>query len=299
MKLAPVLVVTVMLAWASGAAALENESIGPASVWPAFKFAYQQKSPAALAALLSGDYRYHSAAFKVAKFAEGFSRENELRAIQGMMLGVKQANGHVMPPADTLWFDHSAVRVAADPEHADSTQHYRTLQVDSLSFHVRAAGDRRFDTPSGLHVFHLVRGDAAVLAEGQTADANRWYIRRWLDNTDEASRELASIQGECGEKFDASGAGAPKPRLLGIRALTNPACARLEVMLDLPGTEPVQVQVLDVTGRVRNTRKLDVPRAGEMRIDAGEGAGLTPGVYWVRVAQGTRKPSTRMVVVAR
>lgn len=59
------------------------------------------------------------------------------------------------------------------------------------------------------------------------------------------------------------------------------------------------MQVLDVTGRVRNTREIAVARAGEHKIDAGEGASLTPGVYWVRVRQGDRKPSTRMVVVAK
>jgi hypothetical protein len=42
-----------------------------------------------------------------------------------------------------------------------------------------------------------------------------------------------------------------------------------------------------------------VKAAGNVKVDAGAGAHLIPGVYWVRLGQAKRKPSTRMVVVGR
>ena len=34
---------------------------------------------------------------------------------------------------------------------------------------------------TSTRVFHLVRGDVAVLRPGQEKSASRWYIRRWED----------------------------------------------------------------------------------------------------------------------
>jgi hypothetical protein len=48
-----------------------------------------------------------------------------------------------------------------------------------------------------------------------------------------------------------------------------------------------------------NRRDIEIAAAGTMTIEAGRGARLNPGVYWVRVGQGLRTPVTRMVVVAR
>lgn len=219
--------------------------------------------------------------------------------MRGLLEGVKHENGFVMAPAESVDFKYGDVRRIDDPEHPDSTAHYQVPCVTGLAMHVKMATGRLIDTPPGLHVIHAVRGDAAQLAEGQNPDPERWYIRRWLENLGAVTDALASLDGKCGEEFAKGESPSPTARPLRIRALTNPACARLEVMLDLPGTEPVDVRVLDVTGRVRNSRTFAVSAPGELKVDAGEGAGLTPGVYWVRVGQAKRRPTTRMVVVAR
>jgi hypothetical protein len=88
------------------------------------------------------------------------------------------------------------------------------------------------------------------------------------------------------------------PTVLAVRALANPACAKLEVTCDLPGREPARVEVYDVSGRRVNQREVAVAAAGTVTIEAGHGANIYPGVYWVRVGQGVRPPATRMVVVA-
>src|SRR5262249_51787915 len=96
----------------------------------------------------------------------------------------------------------------------------------------------------------------------------------------------------------ATAGGPAVPVMLAVRPLTNPACAKLDVRCDLPGLEPARVEVYDVSGRRVNQREVAVASAGTMTIEAGHGAKLYPGIYWVRVAQGLRRPATRMVVVA-
>jgi hypothetical protein len=46
-------------------------------------------------------------------------------------------------------------------------------------------------------------------------------------------------------------------------------------------------------------RQVRVAGAGVVTVDAGQGAKILPGVYWVRLSQARRHPSTQMVVVAR
>src|SRR5262249_2070286 len=129
-------------------------------------------------------------------------------------------------------------------------------------------------------------------------DPERWYIRRWLEDVSGLRQALGSQKGDCGEAVGAGGE-AVTPTALGIRPLTNPACAALHVGCDLPGAEPAQVEVFDVSGRLVNSKRLAVQTAGRVELDAGAGARLLPGVYWVRLRQAALRPSTRMVVVAR
>lgn len=288
--------VTALLA-AGAAVAAEKKAAGPESVLPVLKQAYEQKSIEAMSGLLTADYQFHTSDVRLSDFVNGRGRAFELGALRGLFNGVKHQDGRVSPPADSLSLSYDDALASPDPEHADSTAHYQVLAVNGFVMHIRLNDEQILETSPGLHVFHVVRGDAAVLADGQSADAGRWYVRRWLENLDAVASALSGVDGDCGEQAAASG---PTPATrIGIRALTNPACARLEVMLDLPGTEPATVQVLDVTGRLRNTRTVAVAAPGALKVDAGEGAKLAPGVYWVRVSQAKRQPTTRMVVVAR
>ena len=174
-------------------------------------------------------------------------------------------------------------------------------------FGIRLANGVHLLNGASLHVFHVVRGDAAVLAPGQTPDPDRWYIRRWLEDVSGLRRALRERRGDCGEREAVAEPGAAAglagdarvPATLGIRALTNPACSALRVSCDLPGSEPARLEVYDVSGRLVNTRRVAVKAAGNFTVDAGAGVHLLPGVYWVRLGQAARRPSTRMVVVAR
>jgi hypothetical protein len=221
-----------------------------------------------------------------------------------MLRGVIRGGDTLQAPADSVGMIVDGIAENVDPEHPDSTQHYRVLAVKRFELGLRMGGTR-FVISSALQVFHVVRGDVAQLAPGQPADSLRWYIRRWLEDVTGVNAELAQREGGCGEEpapvrgpSSAAAGGPAAPTVLAVRPLANPACSKLEVRCDLPGLEPARVEVYDVSGRRVNQRQVPVAAAGTVTIEAGHGAKIYPGVYWVRVGQGMRPPATRMVVVA-
>ena len=96
--------------------------------------------------------------------------------------------------------------------------------------------------------------------------------------------------------------GTSIPRVLALRALTNPFRGRLELMLALPQAADVRIEILDVAGRI--VRKLPVARmvAGEHRIGwdgkGGDGRAVSPGAYWAAVWVNDRR-LVRHVVALR
>src|SRR5262245_18509392 len=220
----------------------------------------------------------------------GASRDDEARVIRGMLHGVIRDGDTLMAPADSVGMVIDGITEGVDPEHPDSTQHYRVLSVRRFLFGARTTRGQRFETATGLNVFHVVRGDAAQLADGQAPDSLRWFIRRWLEDMAAVNAELANREGGCGEAPApipgprSAGASTPAvPTMLAMRALTNPACARLEIRCDLPGREPARLEVYDVGGRRVNQRDIPVEAAGTFTFGAGPGAKLNPGVHWVRL----------------
>jgi hypothetical protein len=283
---------------------------GPSAGLEKLAQAYRNLSVAGIDAMLTRDYRFHAIganAENLLRFTDGYTRENELESVRGMLEGVTRDGRVIMPKADSVGMSFDGILPGVDPEHPDSTQHYQVLTVTRAQFGIRLANGRHLTNQPCRHVFHVVRGDVALLAPGQPADPDRWYIRRWLEDVSGLRTALNEKRGDCGERDPGTGpavaSGRPPgpglPRTLGIRALTNPACSALRVSCDLPGSEPARVEVYDVSGRLVNTRQLEVKAAGNLIVDAGAGAHLIPGVYWVRLGQAKRHPSTRMVVVAR
>ncbi|MEQ1832498.1 MAG: T9SS type A sorting domain-containing protein [Candidatus Eisenbacteria bacterium] len=276
---------------------------GPSRTLDALAQGYRERSPEQIAALLSADYVFHSIEEgDVRSLFDGHNRADELSAVRGLLQGVKRGEDIVMPAAERVEARIDGVSEQPDPEHPDSTQHYRLVTVRRFELSVYQRGGQRFEisAPGETHVFQMVRGDAAQLAPGQTADPERWYIRGWLDDLSAVNAALSAQKGICGGEGAPPAAGSTAaPAALGIHALANPACAALQVQCDLPSTERARVQVYDASGRLVNERNFEVARASTMTIDAGAGANLTPGVYWVRVAQAKQASKARMVVVAK
>lgn len=301
-----------------------SESGGPASAIHALARAYESRSVEGMAGLFTADYRFHFSAKErtdLEAWFDGFTREHELQSASGLFNGVVRDGQIVMPGAESITATLDGLEESPDPEHPDSTAHYRIVAVHRFRLAIVLAGPGRWAGPSerdtialnpSLHVFHLVRGDAAVRADGQPADAGRWYMRRWLEDVDGLTLGLAANRGECGEPAPRPGApgrsegavaataGAPgAPVHLAIHPLGNPACPTIELTCDLPGSEPALLEVFDVTGRRMNQRDVPVARPGTVKVEGGAGARIVPGVYWVRLSQGSRRPTTKMVVVAR
>lgn len=279
---------------------------GPSSALERLADAYRSRSVAGIDAVLTGDYIFHGMTDSLGKFTIGSTRSEEMSVVRGMLQGVTRNGRVIMPRADSVGMSIDGISAGVDPEHPDSTQQFQVLTVTRAQMGIRLANGKHFMLRPSLHVFHVVRGDAAVLAPGQKPDPDRWYIRRWLEDVTSLRAALNAQHGDCGEPEptpDASTGAAPAgslavPVALGVHALTNPACSALRISCDLPGSEPAHVDVYDVSGRLVNTRALEVKAAGNVTVDAGAGAHLLPGVYWVRLGQAARRPSTRMVVVA-
>ena len=281
---------------------------GPSSALEDLADAYRHLSVSGIDRVLTDDYRFHAADENrpLFGFTEGSARVDEMRLVRNLLEGVKHEGQVAMGRADSVGMLFDGISQGVDPEHADSTQQYRVLTVTRAQWGIRMTNGVRWWNAPTLHVFHVVRGDAALLAAGQIADPDRWYIRRWLEDVSGLRTALNEKKGGCGEApaatptvATAGGVGSALPSTLGIHALTNPACSALRVSCDLPGSEPAKVEVYDVSGRLVNTRQVAVKTAGNVTVDAGAGAHLLPGVYWVRLGQAARKPSTRMVVVGR
>jgi hypothetical protein len=273
--------------------------VGPQATLEAVAQGYRGRSTSAVVANYTADYRFHTYGDSLVGFLAGYDREHEAGSLNNIFQGTIRDGVVVRPPADSVGLTLDGFDEGADPEHPDSTQHYRVVVVGRFELGMRF-GDERWWTNSRKHVFHMVRGDIAQLVTGQPADPERWYVRRWLEDVTGVLEELKKQHADCGEPeapVRGHGTASGGMAALAIRPLTNPACAALAVTCDLPGAEPARVEVYDVSGRLVNKRDVKVAQAGRVTIEAGAGAKLLPGVYWVRLGQASRTPSTRMVVV--
>jgi hypothetical protein len=303
-----------LLASASTAAANPSTSVppvnqpvsGPESAIDALVKGYRRLSADQVIATYTADYRFHSIGDSLALFPFGIGRDADAASVRSLLGGVIKDGDTLSAPADSVGMVVDGIREGIDPEHPDSSQCYSVLTAGRFTFGFRTTQGVRIDASSSVHVFHVVRGDVAQLVRGQVADDRHWYIRRWLENVAGVRDALGERQGDCGDPpppapgpRSATAASFGTPARLAIRPLANPACPSLAVTCDLPGVEAARLEVYDVSGRRLN--KFDVPISGPgtITVEAGRGVRLRPGVYWVRLGQSTRLPTTRMVVVAR
>jgi len=281
---------------------------GPQTAIQRYVDAWRDRSPDAIAAVLTADYTAHlydKELHDLSSFLSGTGRDIEIQVQRNMLTGVVKDGHTFMAPFDTVTMYADGFSENPDPEHPDSIGCYRVVLVRRLDGHFARKDGTRFELKGAFNIFHVVRGDAAVVADGQPPDSSRWYIRRYIEDVRSVDHDLAARQGRCGDdpkpetSPDIVTAGLAHPGALAIRALTNPACATLEVRCELPTADSAQVEVYDVTGRLVNHREVAVKAPGVMTIAAGEGVRLLPGAYWVRLQQASERPTTRMVVVAR
>jgi hypothetical protein len=122
-------------------------------------------------------------------------------------------------------------------------------------------------------------GDRMIVSEGYNGNA---LITHWALTW--------------GEPVTAVPGGDPKPSL-SLRARSNPALGPIEVEFTLAGTADAYVELMDVSGRVLESRRLAQTDATRGRAALSPRSPLRPGVYFVRLEQGARRASTRVAVL--
>ncbi len=267
---------------------------GTAAAMQALEHAYQDRNPDALDALYSADYEYLvKPSGSDATTFPTFTRDDELLAARNLFRGVQRDGRTAMPPAQSIDVTMTGLSENADPEHPDSAAFYRLVVCKEFALNMKLQNGEVAKTTPSLHVFQLVRGDAAVRTSAQTADPKRWYIRRWVDDANGLAKSLAMAKGDC----------SPQPvpiaevvsLRLAIQPLGNPACPTIDVMCTLPKGGSAVVELFDVQGRRVNRQTVKVAQ-GAQKLQAGAGATIKPGAYFVRVTQGSAHASQKVLV---
>ncbi len=262
--------------------------------------AYERTSYEEFASLLSADYVFHFSAGDHAGsgYLNGFDRDRELLSARRLFLGDDQSDPP-FPKAREVHVRIGGLEESPDPEHPDSLSQYRVVVAKKFEMRMKT-GDEKVELGSlpATQVFYVVRGDVAQLPDGQPRMSTRWYIRRWMENVDAFTRSMEGVDGHCEEAASAD-AESVLPAVFGVRPVDSPLCPTLEVVCDLPTAEPATLEVFDLQGRRLAKQELRPPGPGPMRIAAGSGQRFAPGAYWLRLTQGRRVPSKRLVVVAR
>ena len=160
----------------------------PAHLMERFEKTWEFKSEAQYALLLSEDFRFHFSAASdpvlVDHYGDNWRKADEVAAITNLFHGFANEFGEQVPKASTIDMTLYGVQyLSSDPDHPDSTAHYRKVIVTSMDMNIEVAASPE---PILYHVssrqeYYLVRGDAAVLASGASADTTHWYMRKWDD----------------------------------------------------------------------------------------------------------------------
>ena len=135
-------------------------------------------------AMLTADFRFLFSAKAdpdlATQWGSSWTRVDELAAASHLKLGFLDGEGVFQPAATLVALVLVDTQIAADPAHPDSAEWYQVATVPALNASITLVGDeeRLISAPQEIH---LVRGDAAVLAPGQEARTDRWYLSRWED----------------------------------------------------------------------------------------------------------------------
>jgi len=157
-----------------------------------FEWCYNNKAIAEYREIFSDDLRFVFSPLDSAGAdyrGTPWTREDELISTTNLFVG----GSADQPPASSiqLTLDKNFV-VYADPDHFqwDPLGRWHTNVRTQVVLNIQT-GDGNAINISGAAVFYLVRGDSAVIPEelqarGFGPDSNRWYIRRWVDETAQA-----------------------------------------------------------------------------------------------------------------
>jgi hypothetical protein len=76
----------------------------------------------------------------------------------------------------------------------------------------------------------------------------------------------------------------------------NPVMDRLVVAFSLSSGDPARLELMDLAGRRVLERQVGSLGAGTHRLDLGGAREFAPGMYFLRLAQGSRSQTARVVI---
>src|SRR5258708_5891399 len=88
---------------------------------------------------------------------------------------------------------------------------------------------------------------------------------------------------------------APTAVAFGLRRAGTVSLGSLVVLCSIPQRAPGRVVLLDVSGRLRDSRDLSAFGSGEHRVELGRG--LEAGVYFARFTSGARTAAIKGIVL--
>lgn len=158
----------------------------PANTMIYFERTYEYQVLDAYLSVLSADFRFEFSAESdpelILDYGLTWGARRDSLSSAHLFDGFVTAGGDSVLGATDMGLVLTGLRIDDDPDHADSTAHYRRATVETFSLHVEVPGTNGYDIAMPQE-FRLVRGDAAALRTGQRAKAQYWYIRRWIDRS--------------------------------------------------------------------------------------------------------------------
>ncbi len=313
----------------TGTAAIGNDpppalpaSDSPRGAFERLMRTYERRRLREYSDMLTDDFRFLPSDPEVrAAFPEGFEREDEIASAEHLFNGFTTAAGIVLPAARTIEVLADTMWAEPDPEKPDSASHYQQIVVPRVQVSVSHLDGSALQVENGPQVFHVVRGDAAHLEEGQPADVGHWYVRLWSELVGRmvgtiladgparrphvesaaaprsAPHDSVARDSVTRDTIARAGTAYGAPGPLAILRLPSPASASIEIEFRLPAREPACLDLYDVAGRRVLRRELGDLGPGLHRITLGERAAPTPGVYWNALSQGNGRVTAPVAVI--
>ncbi|MGH7730143.1 MAG: T9SS type A sorting domain-containing protein [Candidatus Eiseniibacteriota bacterium] len=92
----------------------------------------------------------------------------------------------------------------------------------------------------------------------------------------------------------------PVPIEVGFGVVTvrpNPARGPIVAIVELPNEGPARIDLVDAAGRMRESQDFSFQWQAHGAVHFNQSRTLAPGVYWLRVTQGLRRATKKMVVL--
>jgi len=151
--------------------------------------AYEKKDEGAFGGMFTGDYTFEFSNSTdpslVTKYSAGWFKDDEKQASSHLFSGYTPPGGTKLEAATTIDMNLAVTTPTDDNSSGVDPATHKILatRVDGTIMVPEAGAEPlNFVMTNNYNVLYLVRGDAAAdLDSSQPADAQHWYVYRWVD----------------------------------------------------------------------------------------------------------------------